>query len=76
VPLSVIIEIEVPQLLPQLVARLRAANCWVVPISSRACRVVHLQAESLSVAMMELRFFAKAWAGAHGDVAVHLRPPA
>jgi hypothetical protein len=74
VPLSVIIEVDVPRLLPQLVARLRAADCWVVPISSRACRVVHLKAESLNVAMLELRFFAKAWARAHGDVDVHLRP--
>jgi hypothetical protein len=74
VPLSVIIEIDVPRLLPQLVARLRAADCSAVPISSHACRVVHLQAESMSVAVLELRFFAKAWAGAHGDVAVQVRP--
>ena len=69
-----IIEIDVPRLLPQLVDRLQAADCWVEPISSHACRVVHLQAENLNVALLELRFFAKAWAGAHGDVAVDLRP--
>jgi hypothetical protein len=74
VPLSVIIEIDVPRLLPQLVEGLRAAGCRAVPISADACRVVHRQAETLNVAMMELRFFAKAWAGAHGDVAVTLRP--
>jgi hypothetical protein len=73
-PLSVIIEIDVPRLLPQLVDRLRAADCPAEPISSHACRVVHLQAESLNVALLELRFFAKAWAGAHGDVAVELWP--
>ena len=73
-PLSVIIEIDVPGLLPQLVAGLRAEDCWAVPISSRACRVVHRQAESVNVAMMELLFFAKAWAGAHGGVAVQLSP--
>jgi hypothetical protein len=73
VPLSVIIEIDVPRLLPQLVARLRAADCWAEPISSHACRVVHVQAESLNEAIWELRFFAKAWAQAHGDVAVQLR---
>lgn len=72
-PLSVIIEINAPRLLPQLVARLQAADCWAVPISSRACRVVHLQAESLNVALWELRFFAKAWAAGHGDVSVDLR---
>jgi hypothetical protein len=74
VPLSVIIEVDVPRLLPQLVARLRAADCWAVPISSHACRVVHLQAESLTEALWELRFFASAWARGHGDVSVSLRP--
>jgi hypothetical protein len=74
VPPSVIIEIDVPRLLPQLVAGLQDVDCCAEPISSQACRVVHLQAESPNVAMLELRFFAKAWAGAHGDVAVELRP--
>ena len=72
-PLSVIIEIDAPRLLPQLVAGLRAADCWAEPISAQACRVVHVQAESLNEAIRELRFFAKAWAQAHGDVAVQLR---
>jgi len=74
VPPSVIIEVDVPRLLPQLMAQLRAADCRAEPISSRACRVVHLQAESLNQALLELRFFAKAWAGLHGNVAVDLRP--
>jgi hypothetical protein len=74
VPLSFIIEIEVPWLLPQLVARLRAVDCSAVPISACACRVVHLHAESKNEAILELRFFAKAWAQAHGNVAVQLRP--
>jgi Tat protein secretion system quality control protein TatD with DNase activity len=72
-PLSVIIEIDAPLLLPQLVARLRAADCWVEPVSEQACRVVHVHAESLNEAIWEIRFFAKAWAQAHGDVAVQLR---
>jgi hypothetical protein len=72
--MSVVIEIDAPLLLPQLVARLQAAGCWAVPISSRACRVVHLHAEDANEAMSELRFFAKAWAGSHGGVGVRLRP--
>jgi hypothetical protein len=72
--MSVIIEIDVPQLLPQLVSWLRAADCWVEPISSRACRVVHPEAETASVAMHELRFSANAWAGIHDAVAVRVRP--
>jgi hypothetical protein len=72
--MSVVIEIEAPLLLPQLVALLEAADCWAVPISSRACRVVHLYAEDANEAMTELRFFAKAWARNHGGVGMHLRP--
>lgn len=72
--MSVIIEIDAPDLLPQLVAWLRAADCCAVPISSRACRVVHREAETANEALCELRFSAKAWAGIHGDVAVHLQP--
>jgi len=72
--MTVIIEIDAPQLLPQLVARLNAAGCWAEPISYDACRVVHRQAESARVAMCELRFFASAWAGTHADVAVNVRP--
>ena len=74
--MSVIIEIDAPELLPQLVAWLRAADCCAVPISSRACRVVHREAENLNQALCELRFSAKAWAGLHGAVGVHLRPSA
>ena len=74
--MSVIIEIDVPELLPQLVAWLRAADCCVVPISSGACRVVHREAETMNQALYELRFSAKAWAGLHGAVGIHLRPAA
>ena len=72
--MSVIIEIDAPELLPQLVAWLRAADCWAAPISSRACRVVHREAETANEALCELRFSARAWAGIHGAVAVRVRP--
>ena len=71
--MSVIIEIDAPDLLPSLVARLQAADCWAEPISTNACRVVHLDAESASQAIYELRFFANAWAGSQGGVGVQLR---
>ena len=74
--MSVIIEIDAPELLPELVAWLRAAECRAVPISSRACRVVHREAEDVNQALCELRFSARAWAGLHGAVGVHLRPVA
>jgi hypothetical protein len=72
--MAVIIEIDAPHLLPQLVSRLLAADCWAAPISSYACRVVHRRAESADEAMRELRFFASAWAGTNGNVTVRLRP--
>ena len=74
--MSVIIEIDEPELLPELMAWLRAADCCAVPISSHACRVVHLEAETVNEALCELRFSARAWAGLHGAVGVHLRPAA
>lgn len=74
--MSVIIEIDAPQLLPHLVSWLRAADCCVAPISSHACRVVHREAETAAQALYELRFAARAWAGLHGAVGVHLRPAA
>jgi hypothetical protein len=72
--MSVIIEIDAPQLLPQLVARLQSAGCSAAPIGNDACRVVHRQAETPAVALCELRFFATAWADTHDAVAVRLRP--
>jgi hypothetical protein len=74
--MPVIIEIDAPHLLPHLVSRLQAADCWAAPISSSACRVVHRQAETVDEAVRELRFFASAWAGSHGNVSVNLRPVA
>jgi hypothetical protein len=70
--MSVIIEIDAPELLPQLVSELKAADCWAEQISTHACRVVH-RADSASEAIYELRFFTRTWAGSHGDVAVTLR---
>jgi hypothetical protein len=72
--MSVTIEIDAPQLLPRLVTGLEAGGCWAQPISSRACRVLHLHAIDAAEELCELRFFARAWARAHGGVAVSLRP--
>jgi hypothetical protein len=71
--MNVIIEIDAPQFLPQLVTRLRAVGCWAVPIRSDACRVVHRQAETVDVALSELRFFANAWALTLGDIGIRMR---
>jgi hypothetical protein len=73
-PMNVIIEIDAPQLLPHLRARLEAGGCSAHAISSHACRVLHQHAVDVDEAMRELRFFVRAWALSHGDVAVSLRP--
>jgi hypothetical protein len=71
--MSVIIEIDAPHLLPDLVSELEHAECSAVPISPDACSVVDPRAESERHELYELRFFARAWAMSHGDVAVRLR---
>jgi hypothetical protein len=71
-PMSVTIEIDAPQLLPNLLTRLEAGGCAAQPIGSRACRVVHTQAADTKHALCELSFFVRAWAGCHGGVAVSL----
>jgi hypothetical protein len=72
--MSVIIQIDPAELLVDLVARLRSAGCWAVPIDSDACCVVHRQAETPKIALTELRFFTEAWAWAHGAGVVSVRP--
>ena len=68
--MSVTIEIAAPRLLPQLLSGLRAAGCLTQRISSHACRVVPAPDIDLDTAVCELRFYVRAWALRHGDVAV------
>ena len=75
-PMEVMIEIDAPRLLPQLLSRLSAAGFSVRPVGSHGCRVVDQRAEDADEALCELRFFLSAWARAHGDVAVSVRPAA
>jgi hypothetical protein len=68
--MSVTVEIDPPKLLPQLLAGLRAAGCMTQRISSHACRVVPTPGVDRDAALCELRFYVRAWALRHGDVAV------
>jgi hypothetical protein len=70
----VTIEIDLPHLLPQLMAGLRAGGCSAEPISSRACRVLYAQGIDRNAALCELRFYVRAWAMQHGDVGVSVWP--
>ena len=72
--LEAMIEIDEPQLLPHLLIRLRAAGFSVQPLSLRTGRVVDRRGADAEEALCELRFFLSAWARAHGDVAVCVRP--
>ena len=74
-PMEAMIEIDAPRLLPRLLIELRAAGFSVRPVGLRASRVVDRRAdEDEYEALCELRFFLSAWAKAHGDVAVSVRP--
>ena len=73
-PMEMMVEIDAPRLLPHLLSRLSAAGLSVRPVSLRGCRVVDRRAADADEALSELRFFLSAWARAHGDVAVSVRP--
>ena len=68
--MSVTVTIDRPRLLPELLAGLRAAGCLTQPIGSYACRVVPPADADRDAALRELRFYVRAWALRHGDVAV------
>ena len=70
IAVSVTIEIDPPRLLPQLLSGLRAAGCLTQRISCHACRVFPTPHLDLDTALCELRFYVRAWALRHGDVAV------
>jgi hypothetical protein len=67
---SVTIEIDAPRLLPELLSGLRAAGCLAQRISTYACRVVPAPEVDRDAAVCDLRFYVRAWALRHGDVAV------
>jgi hypothetical protein len=73
-PMSVTIEIDTPRLLPQLLAGLKAGGCTTQRINAHACRVLHGPGVDEYAALCELRFYVRAWAMRHGDVAVSVRP--
>jgi hypothetical protein len=74
-PLEAVIQIDAARLLPHLLLRLRAAGFSVRPVSLHETRVVSRRAADADETLCELRFFLRAWARAHGDVAVSVRPP-
>jgi hypothetical protein len=73
-PMEAVIQVDAPRLLPHLLMRLRAAGFSVRPVGLRETRVVDRRAADADEALCELRFFLNAWARAHGDVAVSVRP--
>jgi hypothetical protein len=74
--MEAMIRLDAPRLLPHLLMRLRAAGFSVRPVSLHETRVVDRRAADADEALCELRFFLSAWARAHGDVAVSVRPAA
>jgi hypothetical protein len=72
--MRLIVEIDTPDLLPQLRAELEAGGCSTEAVSPYRCRVIHDEAADVVEAFDELGFFVRAWAQSQGDVAVRLRP--
>ena len=71
--MGVTVEIETPELMPDLVGRLAANGCLTSTIDERACQVVHIRAVDAHEEWHELRFFLRAWQARHG-VGATLRP--
>jgi len=72
--MEAVIKIDAPRLLPHLLMRLRAAGFSVRLVNLYETRVVDRRAVDADEALCELRFFLSAWARAHGNVAVSVRP--
>jgi hypothetical protein len=71
--MNVTIEIDSPHLLPQLVAGLQSGGCSTRLVNAHACRVVHPVGVDEEQVLCELRFYVRAWALQHGNIAVSLR---
>ncbi len=66
------VEIDAPQLLPELVSLLLASDCIVHRADGTSCRVIHVAATDAAEAEHELAFFLKAWQGRHDGVSISI----
>jgi hypothetical protein len=73
---GVLLEIQTPSLLPELVQRLTATGCVTRAIDDRVCHVVHPAAIDAAEEWQEVHFFLRAWQARNGGVEVILRPDA
>ena len=73
---GVMLEIQKPALMPELLERLAAYGCVTRPIDDRVCHVVHTDATDATEEWQEVHFFLRAWGASHGGVEVTLRPDA
>jgi hypothetical protein len=71
---GLMLEIQKPSLLPELVERLTANGCVTRAIDERVCHVVHPDAVDAAEEWQEVRFFLRAWQARNGGVEVTLRP--
>ena len=72
-PIEVMIEIDAPRLVPQLLSWLSPPAYRCGPSGPCGCRVVDHRADDADEALRELHFFLSAWARAQGDVAVSVQ---
>jgi hypothetical protein len=71
---GVMLEIQKPSLLPELVERLIANGCVTRTIDEHVCHVVHPDACDAAEEWQEVHFFLRAWTAKNGGVEVTLRP--
>ena len=72
--MGVMLEIEKPSLLPELLEQLTATGCVTRAIDDRVCHVVHPDARDAAEEWQEVHFFLRAWQAKNGGVEVTLRP--
>jgi len=63
---ALIVEIGVPELLPELVKSLSEHGCLTHSVGDGVCRIVHPQAFDAAEELYEVHFFVRAWQARNG----------
>lgn len=70
---ALVVDLDRPDLMDDLVASLRRNGCSVRRIGSRSCAVEHELADDDTEARVEVGFFLRAWQTRHRDARALLR---
>ena len=75
-PVTIVVVVDQPRLLPELADRFRQSDCVVFGLSESSLEVLHQAARDDDEACQEVAFFVRAWQLAHPGVDVALYPTA